>query len=119
MLVSKSLMVLNEVLQWNFQRVSLQLTVALSRFAPRSAPTRLLGIGQKELVLLQEMKTTLCGRAAVNKVSFKGRAAQRAAVFTSLQVLLSVCFSELSGSFKPRPIKKRTLFTASHNNPHL
>lgn len=30
MLVSKSLMVLNKVLQWNFQRVSLQLTVALS-----------------------------------------------------------------------------------------
>lgn len=55
-------------------------------FAPRSVPTRLLGIGQKELVLQQEMKTTVCDRAAVNKVSFKGRAAQRAAVLSSLQV---------------------------------
>lgn len=93
MLVSKSLMVLNKVLQWNFQRVSLQLTVALSRFAPRSVPTRLLGIGLKELVLQQEMKTTVCGRAAVNKVSLKGRAAQRSAASSCVHFFTGVVVS--------------------------
>lgn len=42
-------MVLNKVLQWNFQRVSLQLTVALSRFAPRSVPTRFVGHRSKRI----------------------------------------------------------------------
>lgn len=61
-------------------------------------------------VVHRGMEAMLCVKAAVSKASLNDRAAQQAAVFSCVKMLLSLCCSEHSSPFKHRPIKKKGLF---------